>query len=672
MTLLYFAFSILAAWLGYLIPEGKIKITTKQTSQVSVRFFFLSLSLALAFFFERYFHQKNPELGAIISLVLGVPSAVFVITLANTHLAIFSSRSCFDLPFWLWCGFYCDDLAELDKDHNIDVSNIINRNLVYSQDVRKEINQRVSDWIDENRHPTSYEFIEATVDTPIWNLNRSLAEALEKKGGLLKSIENIASAVGRAQESIPRTELLRVSFPGKPWFEYIYPETIDTSQPYFDPFSQLPEDLANKLEIIEFKIALPEKLRVEHHHIVAPTGHGKTTLLQSMILDDIATDASVILIDSDGGIIENLLRVIDPERLVLIDPTDIEYPVALNLFDVGWDRIEQYSPLEREMATNGVLELFDFVMASLLGADLTSKQSTAFRYVTRLMMTVPGATILDFLKLFEPGGLEPYRDYIEDMGETAQSFFSNEFDGSEFKATKKQILRRLYGLLENQTFARMFSNPKTKLNIFDEMSQGKIILINTANALLKKEASQIMGRFFIAMIAQAAQERSSQKDRRRTYFYIDEADEYFDDTMITILAKARKYELGLIIAHQHLAQLPAKLAAALAANTAIKFAGGKTVSDAAAMSKLMFTTPNRIQDLPVGTFLAYVKGHEAFPYAVPKNPFAGYELATDEDIEEMRDLMRERYAYPASDLKKPKTVRTPKADPDDVEEASTW
>ena len=258
------------------------------------------------------------------------------------------------------------------------------------------------------------------------------------------------------------------------------------------------------------------------------------------------------------------------------------------------------------------------------------------------------------------------------MGETAQSFFNNEFDGSEFKATKKQILRRLYGLLENQTFARMFSNPKTKLNIFDEMSQGKIILINTANALLKKEASQIMGRFFIAMIAQAAQERSSQKEQRRTYFYIDEADEYFDDTMVTILAKARKYDLGLIIAHQFLGQLPSKLAAALASQTAIKFAGGKTISDATAMSKMMFTTPDKIQNLPVGTFLAYVKGHKAFPYAVPEDPFAGYELASDEDMEAMRDLMRERYAYPASDLKKPKKIRTPKADPDDVEEASTW
>ena len=672
MTLLYLTFSILGAWLSYSISEGKIEITTKQKNQISTRIGFFSLLLMVAWYVSVVVRQKNPELGTIISLVLGVPSAVFVITLANTHLAIFSSRSCFDLPFWLWYGFYCDDLAELDKGQDVEVSDIINRNLVYSDEARKEIVERVARWKDENRHPASYEFIEATADTPVWSLNKKLAEALQKKVELIKSIENIASAVGRAQEAIPRTELLKVNFPGKPWFEYMYPEAIDASQPYFDPFSQLPEELANRLKEIEFKIELPQKLRVEHHHIVAPTGHGKTTLLQSMILDDIATDASVILIDSDGGIIEDLLRAIDPERLVLIDPTDIEFPVALNLFDVGWDRIEQYSPLEREMATNGVLELFDFVMASLLGADLTSKQSTAFRYVTRLMMTVPGATILDFLKLFEPGGLEPYRDYIEDMGETAQSFFNNEFDSSEFKATKKQILRRLYGLLENQTFARMFSNPKTKLNIFDEMSQGKIILINTSKNLLKAEASQIMGRFFIAMIAQAAQERSSQKDRRRTYFYIDEADEYFDDTMITILAKARKYELGLIIAHQFLGQLPSKLFAALAANTAIKFAGGKTVSDAIAMSKLMFTTPNRIQDLPVGTFLAYVKGHEAFPYAVPKDPFAGRKLATDEEMEGMRELMRERYAYPASYLKKPKTARTPKADPDDVEEASPW
>ena len=35
------------------------------------------------------------------------------------------------------------------------------------------------------------------------------------------------------------------------------------------------------------------------------------------------------------------------ERLVYIDPTDLDFPPALNLFDFGITRLGRYSPLER-------------------------------------------------------------------------------------------------------------------------------------------------------------------------------------------------------------------------------------------------------------------------------------------------------------------------------------
>jgi hypothetical protein len=54
----------------------------------------------------------------------------------------------------------------------------------------------------------------------------------------------------------------------------------------------------------------------------------------------------------------------------------------------------------------------------------------------------------------------------------------------------------------------MFSHPRSKLDLFAEMNAGKVILINTAKDLLKETGTEIFGRFFIAMIAQAAQERA--------------------------------------------------------------------------------------------------------------------------------------------------------------------
>ena len=55
----------------------------------------------------------------------------------------------------------------------------------------------------------------------------------------------------------------------------------------------------------------------------------------------------------------------------------------------------------------------------------------------------------------------------------------------------------------------------------------------TAKDLLKQEGCEILGRFFIALICQAAQERASIAEEKRmpTFVYIDEAHDYFDANM---------------------------------------------------------------------------------------------------------------------------------------------
>ncbi|MCP4185412.1 MAG: DUF87 domain-containing protein, partial [Hyphomicrobiales bacterium] len=163
--------------------------------------------------------------------------------------------------------------------------------------------------------------------------------------------------------------------------------------------------------------------RFEHHHIVAGSGHGKTQTLQYLIAKDLEAvergERSVIVIDSQGDLIRNVsnLKIFAPgqplhDRIVIIDPTDVEYPVSLNLFDVGIERINQYSQLDRERLTNSVLELYDFVLGSLLSAEMTQKQSVIFRYVTRLMLHIPNATIHTFRELMEPKAEEKFAEHI--------------------------------------------------------------------------------------------------------------------------------------------------------------------------------------------------------------------------------------------------------------------
>jgi hypothetical protein len=138
----------------------------------------------------------------------------------------------------------------------------------------------------------------------------------------------------------------------------------------------------------------------------------------------------------------------------------------------------------------------------------------------------------------------------------------------------------------------MFANPKNKLNLFEEMNKGSIILINTAKELLKEDGCEIFGRFFIALIAQAMQERAAipENKRKPTLVYIDEAQDYFrggNAILEQMISQARKRKVGLTLSHQSLSQLDSRLHETIMTNTAIKMAGGLSSKDEGAFAQEM-------------------------------------------------------------------------------------
>lgn len=422
---------------------------------------------------------------------------------------------------------------------------------------------------------------------------------------------------------------------------------------------------------------IPEKSRFEHMHILAGTGHGKTQTIQHLLTADIDRvmrgEASIVVMDSQGDLIRTIsnLKVFadHPERLCLVDPHDIEHPVALNLFDMGMQRLERYSALDKERLRNSAKELLNFVLSSLLGSDMTSKQATLFDFTLALMLEIPGATIHTFRDLMQEGALAKYQQYVAKLDETAQDFFNREFDvkRGQFETTKKEVVRRLYGILSNATFRRMFSHEKSKLDLFSEMNSGKVILIDTAKDLLKENGTEVFGRFFIALIANAAQERATLHPSQRLpcFVYIDECHDYIssDANVTAILEQARKQNVGLILAHQYLSQISQGVLESLFANTSIKFVGGVSDRDAHAIARELRCAPSFIQQQPTGSWAAYVKNFT--PGAISlKIPFGTMEaLARMEQAERLslQEHMRNRYAaLPALPVVQPQDPEMPK------------
>ena len=319
-------------------------------------------------------------------------------------------------------------------------------------------------------------------------------------------------------------------------------------------------------------------------------------------------------------------------------------------------RVKEYGAADRERVLNGVIELYETFFGEMLGAELTQKQGVIFRYLARLMVAIPGATIHTLMQIMEDG--KPFKSYMQALDGSARYFFESEFFHPSFSATKKQILKRLWGVLSTPAFERMFAQKANKLDMFEALQSGKIILVSTAKDMLKSDGSSLLGRFFIGMLAQATLERStlSPEDRTPTLVYVDEAQEYFDDSIETILNQARKYKVGITLAHQTLDQLSPRLRSAIHANTSFKCVGGVSSKDARALADELRTSSDFIEGMrrrgDRSEFAVWLK--QSTPHAVRLSVQLGFverqSVMSEESFSELTDQNRERYCGTKGDV----------------------
>ena len=212
----------------------------------------------------------------------------------------------------------------------------------------------------------------------------------------------------------------------------------------------------------QLPFTIPFPARFEHTHIVGGSGHGKTQLMQLSHLPRSGAGAT----RTGGRSSSSTARAISSarSRTCLLQPLEARQSLADRLRDrrsrttssirsastcstSTADRLERLVPLDREKILNGTIELYEYFFGALLGAELTQKQGVIFRYLARLMIEIPDATIHTLRELMENG--EPFRPYMEKLPGTARSFFETRFFDRSFNETKKQILTRLWGVLSN-------------------------------------------------------------------------------------------------------------------------------------------------------------------------------------------------------------------------------
>ncbi len=302
----------------------------------------------------------------------------------------------------------------------------------------------------------------------------------------------------------------------------------------------------------------------QHMAVHGPTGSGKSTLLLNLALDDIQAGRGVGVVDPKGDLVQALLERIPTsewDRVVLIDPAQRERPVGFNVLDCP-------DPELHEVVCDHVVTIFkktyerfwgprtdDLLRAAIL--TLLQRPDTTMCEVPLLLLQ-PEVRRTFINQLDDPVGLEP---------------FWREF-GAMSDAQRAQVvaplLNKLRTFLLRRTVRNMLGQSRSTIDMTEVLDKQYILLISLAKGLLGEETSQLLGSFLVARIWQTASARASQPERRRADFnlYVDEFQNYLHlpQNLEDVLAEARGYRLGLVLANQHLGQLSASTQEALASN----------------------------------------------------------------------------------------------------------
>jgi hypothetical protein len=367
-------------------------------------------------------------------------------------------------------------------------------------------------------------------------------------------------------------------------------------------------------------VGIGAQQRLKHLHLIGATGTGKSTLLHSLIMQDVLNNEGLCVIDPHGDLIDKILNNIPQNRIkdvVLIDPADSAYPIGLNI-------LSAHSDLEKELLASDLVALFRRFSTSW-GDQMNSvfaNAVSAFVYNSRV------GTLADMRKFFVE---QSFRNIIlaTCTDPDIEYYWQKEYPLLK-SSSIGSILTRLDSFLRPKVIRNMVAQQQS-LNFQDLMDSRKIVLVKLSQGLLGEENSYLLGAFIVSKLQQIAMARQAQAthDRIPFYCYIDEFQHFVTPSMATILSGARKYGLGLVLAHQDMQQvqsLDTNIASSLLANvgTRVCFKLGDTDAKRLQDGFSAFSAED-LQNLGVGEAIVRVNTNvddfniAVIPYPAPDN-----------------------------------------------------
>lgn len=332
-------------------------------------------------------------------------------------------------------------------------------------------------------------------------------------------------------------------------------------------------DFRNK----QLTFGIKEKDRTRHTYVIGKTGMGKSTLLENMIIQDINNGEGICVIDPHGSLAEKLLDHIPETRIkdvIYFAPFDVEAPIGLNV-------LEKVEKEKRHLVANGIMAAFkkiwvdawsarmEYILTNIILA-LLENDNQSLLGINRML------TDKEYRKFIVSNVTDPT---VKDFWEKEYAAYTDKFAAEAAPAIQNKVGQ----FVGNPLIRNIVGQQKTSIDLRDAMDTKKILIVNLSKGKVGEGNANLIGSLLITKIYLAAMSRADVGPYELEklppfYVYVDEFQNFANESFANILSEARKYNLALTVAHQYVEQMTDEVKAAVFGNvgTMIAFRVGAT------------------------------------------------------------------------------------------------
>ncbi len=299
---------------------------------------------------------------------------------------------------------------------------------------------------------------------------------------------------------------------------------------------------------------IPFEERVRGTYILGLNGTGKTTLILEMITQDMQNNQGLCVLDPHGDLTSSILDRVPTHReedVIVLDMLHEDRTWGLNLFSCE----DPTSQRAVARTVDQVLQAFSKLFGDL---DRTIGVADLLLSLTHTLVSTPGTTMTDIPRVLVD---DAYRAKLvaNVKNQVVRDFWAYEYDtltDSAKRTLRQSTLRRIRQFLSQPTVANIVKQKTNSVNFREAMDSGKILLVQFDPQMRQETA--FLGTVVVLRLLAAALSRSDTHDqaaRRPFFLYADEFQRFATDSFGDMIQEARKYNLGVIMAHQMRSQL---------------------------------------------------------------------------------------------------------------------